>query len=171
MSNIYQRVGEALTSDGKITVVAALNERDELVMNASQFPEVGTLDINGTVVKLYRVTQESKHKFERVIAKQQIYKPEKYVSNSTPHKYKVTFKGHEIDTDFDTSTLPDLMDVAYNPIGKILLPTLMDAAYNPLSILEDYFFPQRKVINITIDKPEDVRKLKDLIHEQQRNKK
>lgn len=153
MSNIYQRVGEALTSDGKITVVAALNERDELVMNASQFPEIGTLDINGTVVKLYRVHQENTQSFERIIAKPQ---PSKYVSRGTPHKYKVTFKGHEIDT-------------AYDPAGA--LPDFVDTAYNPLSILEEYFFPQRKVINISVNNPEDIQTIKTLMTDQSRSKK
>lgn len=53
MSNIYQRIGEAVASQGSITLVAALNDEEREVLQKTGFKCVGTMDINGILVHVY----------------------------------------------------------------------------------------------------------------------
>lgn len=102
MSNIYQRVGEALTSNGKITVVAALNEQEDEVLSNSKFDKIGSMDINGTIVNLYSITEETvqtKITFPPNVRSILDTKPvlEKYISTADSRKYTVTYK-HKVVT-------------------------------------------------------------------------
>lgn len=126
MADIFQRIGEAIASQGKITVVAALNDIEEKVLQGAGFKMVGTMDLNGSVLKLFEV------KIQQIINTpapahwhRTIEKPTKY-TQEWPENYRMYSNGTGTD----------------NLIYKGNTTSLVDAAYDPLSILEDYFFPK-----------------------------
>lgn len=128
--SIYQRIGEAIASQGKITLVAAITPNDEHVLKTSGFKKVGTMDLNGSNIDLYevKVTQIVNAPAPYTSIRSPLDKPRKY-EQQWPENYRLYTYG--------TGTPPD---VQYR--GSTT--SLMDAAYNPLSILEDYFFPESK---------------------------
>jgi|AGFT01.1.fsa_nt_gi hypothetical protein len=128
MADIFQRIGEAIASQGKITVVVALNDVEEKVLQGAGFKMVGTMELNGSVLKLFEVKiQQIINAPSPGVWNHDINKPKKYVQE-WPEGYRM----------YSTGTGSD------NLIYKGSTTSLMDAAYNPLSILEDYFFPNNE---------------------------
>lgn len=126
--SIYQRIGEAIASQGKITVVAALTFEDEEVLRTSGFKKIGTMDLNGVNVDLYEV------KLNTVSAKSNVLTPRVYVSDDKSNR--------RYDQQWPDQNYRMTLD------GKGGYATAVDQyrqdmqhAYSPLSILEDYFFP------------------------------
>lgn len=133
--SIFQRIGEAIASQGKITLVAALTPDEGIVLTNSGFKKVGTMDIEGSLVDLYEV------KVTQVINTTLPYNGIRSPSDNkifpfgeTPKKYEAQWPENYRLYTYGTGTPPD---VQYR--GSTT--SLMDAACNPLSILEDYFFP------------------------------
>lgn len=132
--SIYQRIGEAIASQGKITLVAAITPNDEHVLKTSGFKKVGTMDLNGSNIDLYEV------KVTQIINTQAPYTGirsplDKPYPGTKPTKYEAQWPENYRLYTYGTGTPPD---VQYR--GSTT--SLVDAAYNPLSILEDYFFPE-----------------------------
>lgn len=136
--SIYQRIGEAIASQGKITLVAAITPNDEHVLKTSGFKKVGTMDLNGSDIDLYEV------KVTQVVNTQAPYtgirspypgtQPYK-TDDGYPRKYEPQWPENYRLYTYGTGTPSDLQ-------YRGSTTSLMDAAYNPLSILEDYFFPE-----------------------------
>ncbi|QCW18987.1 hypothetical protein 7t3_0466 [Salmonella phage 7t3] len=163
MSGIFQRIGEAIASQGKITLVAALNDEEANILMGAGFKKAGTMDLNGSLVDLYEV------KVQQIINTTQPYqiardifdKPRKY-EQQWPENYRMysigTGTGQAAHLNFKGNTT-----------------SLMDAAYDPLSILEDYFFPRKeeethREFKIEVDdmdeesKNDFIQKVKDEFH-------
>lgn len=132
--SIYQRIGEAIASQGKITLVAALSISDDEVLQKSGFRKVGTMDLNGATIDLYevKVTQVINTPPYNGIRQPN---PEPFPRSFPPKKYEQQWPENYRLYTYGTGTPPD---VQYR--GSTT--SLIDAAYNPLSILEDYFFPE-----------------------------
>lgn len=135
---IYQRIGEAIASQGKVTLVAALTFAEEEILKNSGFKKVGTMDLNGTPIDLYevKVTQVANTPVPPYNGIRTPYPGvQPYKTNETyPRKYEAQWPENYRLYTYGTGTPPD---VQYR--GSTT--SLMDAAYNPQSILEDYFFP------------------------------
>lgn len=131
MSNIFQRIGEAVASAGKITLVVALNPEEAGVLSGSGFKKVGTVDLHGEWVDVYEV------KIQQIV-------------NTQPHQIKVPIKDEKPSWPYNGPQWPDnknyrLYGDSSDASGQVnyrgKTSSLVDAAYDPLSILEDYFFP------------------------------
>jgi len=126
MTNIFQRIGEALASQGRITLVAARTPSEGEVLKIAGFKNVGSTDIDGDLIDIYEV------KITQVI-------------NTPPKQIKVPIKDEKPSWPYQDpwpknyrlySNSSSTPSTNYRGITS----SLMDAAYNPLSILEDYFF-------------------------------
>lgn len=128
--SIYQRIGEAIASQGKVTLVAALTSAEEEILKNSGFKKAGTMDLNGSNIDLYEV------KVTQIINTQTppytgIRTP---IGDSKPYKYEASWpENYRLYTN-GTGNAPSSLHYG----GQTT--SLMDAAYNPLSILEDYYF-------------------------------
>lgn len=149
---IYQRIGEAIASQGKVTLVAALTPAEEHILTTSGFKKVGTMDLNGTNIDLFevKVTQVVNAPvppYNGIRTPSPGVQP--YKTNDTyPRKYEAQWPENYRLYTYGTGTPPD---VQYR--GSTT--SLMDAAYNPLSILEDFYFPapsdtNRKTLKIDL---------------------
>lgn len=132
--SIYQRIGEAIASQGKVTLVAALTPNDEHVLKTSGFKKVGTMDLNGSNIDLYevKVTQIINTPPYNGIRQPN---PEPFPRSFPPKKYEQQWPENYRLYTYGTGTSPSSLQYGGSTTS------LMDAAYNPLSILEDYFFP------------------------------
>jgi|SRR6478609_851412 len=140
---IYQRIGEAIASQGKVTLVAALTPAEEHILTTSGFKKVGTMDLNGTNIDLFevKVTQVVNAPvppYNGIRTPSPGVQP--YKTNDTyPRKYEAQWPENYRLYTYGTGTPPD---VQYR--GSTT--SLVDAAYNPLSILSDYTLPENKTL-------------------------
>lgn len=154
MSNLYQRIGEAMTSQGQITLVLALDFAEAELLRNSNFPSRGRIDLNGSILEVFDVV-----------------KTVSTVVPGTPSNdwWKVApLKREPWQTDPWTAT--------YTPTGTGVAPNTyngtvsnaLDAAYNPLSILDDHLFSStevtpRRVFKIDVNNPSHVEYAKEAI--------
>lgn len=73
MSGIFQRIGEAVASQGKITLVAAFSSTDGEILKGAGFKKVGSTDFDGELIDIYEV------KIQQIV-------------NTQPHQIKVPIK-------------------------------------------------------------------------------
>lgn len=154
MSNLYQRIGEAMTSQGKITLVLALDEEESALLRNANFVSRGFVDINGSIVEVFDATKTVVH-------------------TTLPQPNDWWTKPGPSITPFPSqpwiATSPSPYTATYTPGGSGVAPntfngtvsTRMDAAYDPLSILEDYCVEkqpkERSVFKIDINNTDDVK--------------
>jgi hypothetical protein len=60
MSNIYERIGEALLSNGKHDIIRAENKHEEDVLTKAGFTKVGSIKEGDKVVALFKIEQKTK---------------------------------------------------------------------------------------------------------------
>ena len=164
MSNLYQRIGEAMTSQGKITLVLALDEEETALLRNANFVSRGFVDINGSTVEVFEATKTVVH-------------------TTLPVQNDWWTKPGPSITPFPsqpwTTSTHSPYTATYTPDGTGVKPrsyngyvsTLMNAAYDPLSTLDDYYFentPTKTVLNINVDKSEDVDAVRKMVDEYQR---
>ena len=153
MSNLYQRIGEAMTSQGKITLVLALDEEESALLRNANFVSRGFVDINGSVVEVFDATKTVVH-------------------TTLPQTNDWWTKPGPSITPFPsqpwTTTSPSPYTATYTPDGSGVAPrtfngtvsNVVNAAYDPLSILEDYYVEEppkkRRVFKIDINNTDDV---------------
>lgn len=143
---IFQRIGEAIASQGKVTLVAALTPQEEHILTTSGFKKVGTMDLNGTNIDLFevKVTQVVNAPvppYNGIRTPYPIIKP--YTTDDTyPRKYEQQWPTNYRMYKSGTGTPSDLQYLQYR--GST---SLMNSAYSPLSILEDFYFPNNEIGN------------------------
>ncbi|EBS4516361.1 hypothetical protein DQT32_02890 [Salmonella enterica subsp. enterica serovar Braenderup] len=73
MSNIYERIGEALLSNGEHDIIRAENKHEEDVLTKAGFTKVGSIKEGDQVVALFKIEQKTKEviKIVEVPSKQQ----------------------------------------------------------------------------------------------------
>lgn len=141
MSNIYERIGEALLSNGKHDIIRAESKHEEDVLTAAGFAKVGSIKEGDKIVALFKIEQKTKE----VIKIVEVPKKE----NSWPYNNERSYPHGRPDPGiwYYNQTTPlytygtgtgDTSHLQY----KGQTTSLMNAAYNPLSILEDYSFPK-----------------------------
>jgi len=60
MSNIYERIGEALLSNGKHDIIRAESKHEEDVLTAAGFTKVGSIKEGDKIVALFKIEQKTK---------------------------------------------------------------------------------------------------------------
>lgn len=140
MSNLYQRIGEAMTSQGKITLVLALDDEEAALLRNSNFVSRGFVDINGSTVEVFDATKTVVH-------------------TTLPVQNDWWTKPGPSITPFPsqpwTTSTPSPYTATYTPEGTGVAPntyrgsttSLIDAAYDPLSVLGDYYFENNPTKN------------------------
>lgn len=153
MSNLYQRIGEAMTSQGKITLVLALDDEEAALLRNANFVSRGFVDINGSTVEVFDATKTVVHT-TLPVQNDWWTKPGPSITpfptqpwtTSTPRPYTATYT-------------PEGTGVAPNTY-RGSTTSLTDAAYDPLSILEDYYVEEppkkRSVFKIDINNTDEV---------------
>lgn len=154
MSNLYQRIGEAMTSQGKITLVLALDEEESALLRNANFVSRGFVDINGSIVEVFDATKTVVHTT--------LPQPNDWWTKPSPSTSPFTT------TPWTTTGIRSPYTATFTPEGSSVSPNkfngtvsnVLNAAYDPLSILEDYYYeePQktRRVFNIDINNTADV---------------
>lgn len=166
MSNLYQRIGEAMTSQGKITLVLALDDEEAALLRNANFVSRGFVDINGSTVEVFDATKTVVHTTTLPVQNDWWTKPGPSITpfpsqpwtTSTPRPYTATYT-------------PEGTGVAPNTY-RGSTTSLTDAAYDPLSVLEDYYYEnipdKNTVLNINVEKDVDVDAVRKMIDEYQR---
>lgn len=137
MSNVYQRIGEAIASSNKISLVIALTVEEQNILRNSGFKPVGTVDVNGSVLEVFEVRPNVQNKELPGLVKRS---PESWV-NTGP--YRATFT-----PDGGTGVSPTQY--------RGTTTSVLKDAYDPLSILDDYCTTdnancnERRVFTITM---------------------
>lgn len=141
MSNIYERIGEALLSNGKHDIIRAENKHEEDVLAAAGFTKVGSIKEGDNIVALFKIEQKTKEVVKIVeVPKKENSWP---YNNEKPYPFGRPDPGIWYYNDqnpmytYGTGT-GDTTWMQY----KGNTTSLTDAAYNPLSVLEDYTFPK-----------------------------
>lgn len=163
MSNLYQRIGEAMTSQGKITLVLALDDEESALLRNANFVSRGFVDINGGIVEVFDATKTVVH-------------------TTLPAQNDWWTKPGPSITPFPsqpwTTSTPSPYTATYTPDGTGVVPRTFNGTvsnvpntdYNIPCTLEDYFFkntPTKTVLNINVDKSEDVDAVRKMIDEYQ----
>lgn len=130
--SIYQRIGEAIASQGTVTLVAALTYAEEEILTGSGFKKIGTMDLNGTNIDLFevKVTQVVNAPVKPYTG---IRDHQPFPHSFPPRKYEAQWPENYRLYTSGTGT----PDVQYR--GSTT--SLVNADYKPLGILGDYFFP------------------------------
>lgn len=141
MSNIYERIGEALLSNGKHDIIRAENKHEEDVLAAAGFTKVGSIKEGDKIVALFKIEQKTKE----VVKIVEVPKKE----NSWPYNNEKSYPFGRPDPGIWYYNEKNPMYTYGTGTGdatwmqyKGNTTSLMDAAYNPLSVLEDYTFPK-----------------------------
>lgn len=141
MSNIYERIGEALLSNGKHDIIRAESKHEEDVLAAAGFTKVGSIKEGDNIVALFKIEQKTKEvvKIVEVPKKENSwpYNNEKSYPFGRPDPGILYYNEKNPMYTYGTGT-GDATWMQY----KGNTTSLMDAAYNPLSVLEDYTFPK-----------------------------
>jgi hypothetical protein len=131
MSNIYERIGEALLSNGKHDIIRAESKHEEDVLAGAGFTKVGSLKEGENIIALFKIEQKTKE----VVKVVQVP-----IIDTSPWNKKPNNVG-----DYPWNNRPYVMNYADTGTGdagymqyKGNTTSLMNAAYNPLSVLEDY---------------------------------
>lgn len=155
-----------MTSQGKITLVLALDEEEAALLRNANFVSRGFVDINGSTVEVFDATKTVVHTT--------LPQPNDWWTKPSPSI-----------TPFPsppwTTTGPGPYTATYTPDGTGVKPrsynsnvsTLMNAAYDTHSNLRDHYFenthtPTKKVLKINVDKSEDVDAVRKMVDEYQR---
>lgn len=164
MSNLYQRIGEAMTSQGKITLVLALDDEEAALLRNANFVSRGFVDINGSTVEVFDATKTVVH---TTIPVQNDWwtKPGPSITPFPSQPW--------------TTSTPSPYTATYTPDGSGVVPRSfngtisneMHTAYDPLSILEEHYYednPATTVLKINVEKNADVDAVRKMIDEYQR---
>lgn len=124
-----------MTSQGKITLVLALNDEESAILRNANFVSRGFVDLNGTPVEVFDAAKTVVH---TTLPQPNDWwtKPSTSPFNTTPWTIPGTPRGP-----FTATFTPDGTGVAPNTY-RGSTTSLMDAAYNPLSILDEFYFPK-----------------------------
>lgn len=161
MSNLYQRIGEAMTSQGKITLVLALDEEESALLRNANFVSRGFVDINGSIVEVFDANKTVVHTT--------LPQPNDWWTKPSPSTSPFTT------TPWTTTGIRSPYTATFTPEGSPVSPNkfngtvsnVLNAAHDPLSILEDYYFTDkpksRSVLNIEVDTNADVAEIRKMI--------
>lgn len=143
MTNIFQRIGEAVASQGKITLVAALTPAEGEVLKSAGFKKVGSTDIDNNIIDIYEV------KINQVINTTDYQKIRAPIKDSWPYVDENPWKQNY-------KMYGDSTDASKQINYRGTTTSLIDAAYNPLSILEDYFVTEEPRTLFKIEVPDNL---------------
>lgn len=132
MSNIYERIGEALLSNGQHDIIRAESKHEEDTLVKAGFTKVGSIKEGDNIVALFKIEQKTKEVIKIV---------EVPTIDTSPWNKKPNNVG-----DYPWNNRPYVMNYGTGDTSHLQYKgqttSLMNAAYNPLSILEDYSFPK-----------------------------
>lgn len=150
MSNIYERIGEALLSNGKHDIIRAESKHEEDVLTTAGFTKVGSIKDGDKIVALFKIEQKTKE----VIKIVEIPKKE----NSWPYNNEKSYPFGRPDPGIWYYNEKNPLYTYGSGTGdatymqyKGQTTSLKNASYDPLSVLEDYSFPKADKLSVITD--------------------
>ena len=156
MSNIYERIGEALLSNGEHDIIRAENKHEEDTLTKAGFTKVGSIKEGGNIVALFKIEQKTKEVVKIVEVPKTTWpyndqshpfrKPDPGIwyhnnhwMNNDPNKPLYTYLSGSGNADWAMRDLNKTISASEGTF-KGTLSTRLDASYDPLSVLSDYTF-------------------------------
>ena len=172
MSNVYQRIGEAMASQGKIKLVLALNEDERTVLKNAGFTSAGFVDINGSNVEVFDIspkpvyipTIQTDDWWNKTIPRSPSVTPPWTTTGPSP--YTPIYTPH---TYCGTSVEPRLSSYV-QPGGET--DALLSAIAGGYAIpgVENKTEEPRRVLKLDVNSPEDLDMIKQVMTEQHTKK-
>ena len=130
MSNIYERIGEALLSNGQHDIIRAESKHEEDTLAKAGFTKVGSIKEGDKIVPLFKIEQKTKEVI-KVVTAPTVTTPWNVPDNNYPWNNRPYIN-------YFTSTGTGITDT-YPSLYKGNITSSTDSAYNTLSDLENGF--------------------------------